>query len=208
MFMLVEVPDPVWKTSTGNSSSHSPGGHLGGGRGDGGGHRPWSTVLRRALTERRRPLDQRPAPRSATARRSAPRSGSSPRPAASGPATWRRRAPGPRPWSRARCASERSRERDSAAMSGPYRPGPVLERVARSLLRSAAIVRRPTASRGRTATRVSRLRLTCLVVVASLLVALAVQSGGAGADTVGTARAQVAALAGPAERRPICANPS
>jgi cell wall-associated NlpC family hydrolase len=83
---------------------------------------------------------------------------------------------------------------DSAAMSGPYRPGPVLERVARSLLPSAAIVRRPTALRGRTATRVSRPRLTCLVVVASLLVALAVQSGGAGADTVGTARANVAAL--------------
>jgi cell wall-associated NlpC family hydrolase len=34
----------------------------------------------------------------------------------------------------------------------------------------------------------------CLVVVASLVVPLTVQSGGAGADTVGTARAQVAAL--------------
>src|SRR5580693_4160569 len=83
---------------------------------------------------------------------------------------------------------------ESAAMSGPYRPGSVLERVTRSLLRSAAIVRRPTAFRGRTATHVSRLRLTCLVVVASLVVPLTVSSGGAGADTVGTDRAQVAAL--------------
>ena len=38
MFMFVEVPDPVWKTSTGNWSSHWPLRHLDGGVVDGDGH--------------------------------------------------------------------------------------------------------------------------------------------------------------------------
>ena len=65
MFMLVEVPDPVWKTSMGNSSSHSPARHLRGRRGDGCGHllvdRLQPGVLeRRGALDRGQGRDERP----------------------------------------------------------------------------------------------------------------------------------------------------
>ena len=56
MFMLVEVPEPVWKTSMGNSWSHWPAATSSAGLVDGGGHLLVDR-LEASVLQRGRPLD-------------------------------------------------------------------------------------------------------------------------------------------------------
>ena len=98
-FMFDDVPDPVWKTSTGKWSSHLPVGHLGRGRRDGHRHRRLDHA-QAPVDDRRRPLDPPQGARSARGRCPGRRWGSSPPPAGSGRPSGPRRAHRPRPSSR------------------------------------------------------------------------------------------------------------
>lgn len=85
--------------------------------------------------------------------------------------------------------------RKSPVTDRRYPGSRVVEPPTSRLLHSSAIVRRSSASRGRTVTFAKPSGLACLLVVVSLLVpCVALAAGPAGADTVGTAKARVARL--------------